>query len=511
MQRRKLFLRGLAAQYAALAANIAYSLASIPLALHYLGKEGFGLWSVVIQITTMLQLLDLGMSSGASRILIDEKDHRASGRYADTMVTMGIIRVAIGFVVAAAAWLAGPFAVTLLSIPEHFSGTFPVLLGLQGTVAGATLATFFFSTPLYAHNRQDLLGWSQAGLFIVFYISLLAGFLFGWGLYAMVFSSFCGLLWGSAFAFLASARLGLLPSKGEWRGFNMSSFMRVLHISKDIFLMGVGWQLLSGSPVLIVSRLLGLDAAATWSVCTKPFYILMQFLGRPIDVSFPSLAEMFTRGESGRLKLRIGQLLQLTAGITAIGCCVVAFSAPDFVALWTAGKIHWPLANFLAVALMVGIWSVMRVINGFVGISKAFGAMPYIYFVEAIVFMSLSLLLIPRFGVIALPISAAGCHILLSSMFGLYYIRCGLGFSTWDFTRSMVKSAAASIMLVSCGLFVYKWTDYLPNLEALVARAGSMAVLGAVLVIFVALDGSMRREMFGLLRAKLFRSAQSHG
>jgi hypothetical protein len=44
------FIRSLGAGYFAIAVNIVYTVASVPLALHYLGKEQFGLWALAQQI-----------------------------------------------------------------------------------------------------------------------------------------------------------------------------------------------------------------------------------------------------------------------------------------------------------------------------------------------------------------------------------------------------------------------------------------------------------------------------
>ena len=81
------FIRGLGAGYLATAINIAYTAASIPLALHYLGKEQFGLWALAQQIMGYLMLLDLGVSSAVSRFIADRKDDVNGGGYGSLLLT----------------------------------------------------------------------------------------------------------------------------------------------------------------------------------------------------------------------------------------------------------------------------------------------------------------------------------------------------------------------------------------------------------------------------------------
>ena len=57
------FVRGLGAGYLATVINIAYTAASIPLALHYLGKEQFGLYALCSSLFVSLALLDGGIRS----------------------------------------------------------------------------------------------------------------------------------------------------------------------------------------------------------------------------------------------------------------------------------------------------------------------------------------------------------------------------------------------------------------------------------------------------------------
>ena len=51
MSRLKKFTHSLLSGYVALGVNVFYTLASVPLALHYLGKAEFGLWALVSQIS----------------------------------------------------------------------------------------------------------------------------------------------------------------------------------------------------------------------------------------------------------------------------------------------------------------------------------------------------------------------------------------------------------------------------------------------------------------------------
>lgn len=81
MSRLKNYTRSMMSSYSALAVAVLYNLAAVPLALHYLSKAEFGLWALTLQIAGYIALIDLGMGSSVTRILIDHKDNRTSGHY----------------------------------------------------------------------------------------------------------------------------------------------------------------------------------------------------------------------------------------------------------------------------------------------------------------------------------------------------------------------------------------------------------------------------------------------
>src|SRR3954464_15027732 len=91
MSRFRNTARSLSSGYLAMAANVIYTLASVPLALHYLSKDEFGLWALAMQVAAYLQLIDLGVTGAVWRILIDHKDDRTGGEYNSVIKTSVLV------------------------------------------------------------------------------------------------------------------------------------------------------------------------------------------------------------------------------------------------------------------------------------------------------------------------------------------------------------------------------------------------------------------------------------
>src|SRR5579872_6699781 len=96
MSRFRRIVHGVVSGYASLVAATVYALASIPLALHYLSKEQFGLWALMSTIGGYLSLVDFGMSGSVARLLIDHKDDRQGGTYGSLIQTGALVTAKIG-------------------------------------------------------------------------------------------------------------------------------------------------------------------------------------------------------------------------------------------------------------------------------------------------------------------------------------------------------------------------------------------------------------------------------
>ncbi|NBW99983.1 hypothetical protein EBR03_10475, partial [bacterium] len=124
------FVRGLGAGYLATGINIAYTAVSVPLALHYLGKDQFGLWSLAQQIVGYLILLDLGVTSAVSRFIADHKDDVNGGDYGRMLLTGGIVFALQGILVVSAGLVFSIFAPAFFAIPAPFATDFTNVLML---------------------------------------------------------------------------------------------------------------------------------------------------------------------------------------------------------------------------------------------------------------------------------------------------------------------------------------------------------------------------------------------
>jgi O-antigen/teichoic acid export membrane protein len=428
MSRLKRFTRSLLSGYLMLGANVFYTLASVPLALHYLGQAEFGLWALVSQIGGYIALVDLGMAGSVARILIDHKDDRQDGAYGGVIQTGALVGLVQGALVLLAGTVLSLLAGSLLRVPVELRHDFVWLMVGQSAVLGLGFAARILSHLMFAHQRMDICNYGVAVFFLLNLFVMWAGFAGGLGIYSFLVGQAVLTLGTAALNAVACLRLGFLPHRHEWGRITAARFREVFAFGNDIFLVSLGSQLINASQAILLTRLLGLDAAAVWSIGTRTYTLLTQVIFRIFDFSAPAFAEMMVRGEKTLLAERFKQIVIFSLGAAVAAGGLFALCNSAFVTVWTTDRIVWsaavwPPVNDLLLAVWLVICVAMHAHTGLVGVSKKLKFMRYIFFIEGSAFVLLALAVCRPGGITAMLMASIVCTCLFSLPYGLHRTR----------------------------------------------------------------------------------------
>ncbi len=415
MTRSKRFIAGLLSGYGSIAANIVFTMASIPLALHYLDKEHFGLWALAAQINGYLILIDLGMNGAVSRFIADHKDDVDGGDYGSHLLTGGLVFFIQGLLIAGLGIGFSWYAADLFSIPPGLAGEFKELLMLLAGMSGLSVACRAVASPLWAFQRNDIVNHlSTLGVFANLAL-LWLGFSSGWGVMSFAIAQIPMLLASPAVTAWFCHRNGYYPSPGHWGKVSLPIFMHTFHYGRDVLMVNFGSQLINASQIMIISRWISLDAAAIFAVSTKVYTMAMLLIANPIATSAPGLTEMHVRGEQQRFVQRYWDLIALVLAASTIVATALAIGNRSFVALWTNGAIEWSWACDFILALLI----IMRNLNGcflnLFGLTKDWRPVRYIYLAEGLLFVPLAILFSKPFGMAGILTASLIAHILATT------------------------------------------------------------------------------------------------
>lgn len=494
-------VHAVASGYVAIGSTVVFTIASVPLALHYLSQEQFGLWALVSQVAACLALLDLGIGSAAYRFLIDHKDQKEMGEYGAVLSTSALIFSLQGLVIAVAGGLfAGPLA-NVLNLPSSQVGTFKTLVLWQAVITAIGFSMRCFLLPLQSHQRFDIVNWLQTGQNLLGLGLLWFGFFSGFGVFSLLFAGGVSILVQSFAAALLSQRLGFLPPKGAWSYPRMDTVKELFSFGRDLFLLGIGWQLVYATPAFVITRVLGLEAAAVWSICSKTYSMAQLLVWRLMDFSGPALAEMYVRGEMIRLRNRFKDLLGLTGSFAAGLGLVVALGNTSFVELWTKGRITWSPENDLWLYLWLMISCITRTLNLWVGATKEIRGVKYIYIVQGIAFLLVSLWVAPAYGISGVILSGAIMDAIFAGSYGVFRSRKFFEASSVEILGNWLGSTWRMLgVAILPGVLLWMTMRSGLTRGGVVAALIGTGCLALATLWFVGINAGLRRELYERIR-----------
>jgi O-antigen/teichoic acid export membrane protein len=509
MARLQRYLHSVASGYVLIAANAFYTLASVPLALAYLSKEQYGIWALVVQISQFISFIEFGMTPAITRILVDFKDRVATKEYGSMVVTSWLIftiqSVLILLAGAAVASVPGLFRIPAELVPLYRQVVF-----LQFCIHACSFMTRLFGTLLESHQRQYVSNYTTLASLAVSYLVLFASFRAGAGLYSLIAGGFAGWIVAALLSGILSWRMRVLPRAGCWAGPSRRTFKELFHLGRGILLVTVGSQLIMSIQPLIISRTLGLEATAVWSVCTRPFFLVGLVLWRFFDYSLPAFAEMVVRGEAGRLAHRFRSLVVINAGLSAVAAVLLAVCNGPFVRLWTHGAMSWPVANDVLLALWLFGLSIFHCHGMFILTSKRLRAMPYVYLLDGFALLTAAGLLSGRYGLGSILAVSIISNICIHGQYSLFRTAryFGLRFRdvAWEWLRP--SFAILSVMAAAAAVFHLGFGAASP-VAYLSLSAGLLGGLGFVLFLVWGLRNIPKEDLAGTYLGRFARSANS--
>jgi len=194
---------------------------------------------------------------------------------------------------------------------------------------------------------------------------------------------------------------------------------RVFAFGKDAALMSLGSQMVNASQIMIISRFVGLDAAATFSVGTKLYSLGQQLVAKVVGTAAPALTELFVRGEASKFKDRFFDVVSITVFLATLFASILVSGNSAVVSIWTSGIINWnQRADILLGALLVAT-SVTRCLTEFFVFRGNLTSVRYIYLIEGVLSIALAIPATIRFGSVGLIASTLLVHVVVTLYFSL--------------------------------------------------------------------------------------------
>jgi len=469
MSRLKRFKFSLLGGYIELGSNVMYVIVSVPLAIHYLGKERFGIWALVSQIMTLIHLADAGISGSTSRIFIEYKDNKGTGsEYEKTMGTVCWFMLAISLAFVMIIIVFKPLIMGMLRIPSGLENDFYSILLAYTLIFSVGYAFTYLQNAIFAHQRLDFPSWVKSFCFLLSIPILWVCYEAGLDLWSLIVVHCFMTLITVLSSYIFCKTNGYLSPRIWSAGLSYQKMIEVVHFSKGRLLTAGANATLRSIPTLLISRYMGLNDVATWTIGIKLGMLIQQFVHKIINFSYPFFGEMHVRGEKARLANRMKDLCFAVSTLMAIAGGGLLFFNTSFIKFWTGSEVIWPWQWNIPLILWLYVETIGRYHWTTTGLQKTYGLSAFAYPLNSAlllllgitVFRSFPEIFVLFFVLLVSEILTTFTHNIgkTSRIFEISFLEVFPGWSAW--------SLLGLLIYLSCGIISHIHTVAIPQLIA---------------------------------------------
>ncbi|MDD5580249.1 MAG: oligosaccharide flippase family protein [Methylobacter sp.] len=358
-ERHRLILLSAAASALAKIVSVTIALISVPLTLHYLGAERFGLWMTISSVIAMLSFADLGIGNGLLNAIAEAKgkdDYQGIRRYISS--AFAILSV-IALLVLLVFYVIYPF------VP--WAGFFNVKSPLAMQEAGRAIAIFVLCFAL--HIPAGVVQRVQMGLQMGFVANLwqMAASLLALGSVLLVINFEMGLPWlvgGMAgipvlvaalngLSFFKKVRPDIRPN---WNSVCRQAMKKIAHIGLLFLVLQIAGAITFASDNIVIAKLLGAEAVAKYAIPEKLFSVIPLILGMFLMPLWPAYGEAISRKDGAWVKRIFFQSMALSVIFALIMASFLCWFAEPILNLWVGEEVHPPLLLLVG----IGAWKIIE-------------------------------------------------------------------------------------------------------------------------------------------------------
>ena len=352
---------GLSAMASALAKVISVSTAliSVPLTLHYLGPERYGLWMTISSLVAILAFADLGIGNGMLNAIAaaNGRDDRAG---IQVYVSSGFFVLSV---VAALMLLTFAAVYPIVDWAAIFNVKTDLARSEVGPAAAVFVACFALAIPVAIVQRVQM--GMQRGFLASLWQCLssvlgLAGVLVAiWleaGLPWLVLAYFGAPLVASAlnsWLFFGRMQPELAPSRVA---VSRTAARTLLRTGGLFLVLQVVAAVAYASDSLVIAQLLGAAAVSDFAVPERMFSLITLLLAMVLAPLWPAYGEAIVRGDSHWVRKTLTRSVGTAVAVAAVLSACLVLAAPGLLFAWVGNAV----APSLLLLVALGVWKTVE-------------------------------------------------------------------------------------------------------------------------------------------------------
>jgi O-antigen/teichoic acid export membrane protein len=499
MTRTRRAILGVITNYASAAVMAVAGFVLVPIVLHYLGREDYGLWATIGQMLGYLALLDLGMANAIVRHTARMREHgdiEAVNRMVSTALALYCV-LGLVFLVAGLAlslllphWSAIPLERTRIATIIFVIMVVYGALSFPLRVASSTLNGY---QQMAATNLTNFMANLLSPVLAV--VMLATGF----GLIALPLGSVIAGLLAALSAFVILRRT--VPDlRVGWRFVSRLEAREIFGWSWQLFLNNIAVAIIYQTDNLVVASGVGLAAVTVYTLTSRLPMYAMPLIFTLGDSCHPGAFELYEQGKLDRLREVYLRVLKLTAAAGFTTAVIAIAFNESFMRLWVGLKNYGGI-ELTAIFVFIMFYRVMMQVSSIVVISSGkLRGVVFMSIAEALLNLVLSVWWVKYYGILGVAMGTAVAGALTSGWYVMLFTARELRMNLLDYLgRGLVPSLLCAVPAAAAA---FALTHFYPPMSwaALFIEAGAVGLVYTLFYLVIGLNGEERALVFGRAR-----------
>lgn len=423
MSRVRQLFSNIGASYIRFSVTAACSLVAVPVYLHFLGREEYGLWLAILSVLMPLLLMSLGFPT-ISQNLLAEAHARSDWRQVNRVVSTSFMVLSFAAVVACLMMVLA----LRMGLVQDLLKTSP---GLGAAIVPAlmiALAGFACSQPLQvfrlgfrAFERVDL---EQYGLATLSVVNLLIVILVLWAGQGVVgvATVYALLQLAGGIAFFAALRLKYPRLRISIHLFSFNLARRMLRPGFHFFVVSVSGVLMWGIDNLVISGVLGVAFVTAFAIASRLTSLLRGMISLPFSSAGPSVTVLHSQGREAQLMRLFAFSTKLALSAAILFSVELLFFGRSFIALWAGRTVVVGNATFIVLVAILAVNVLGQPAYAFLMATTRHRMFSRLSLLEGLANLALSYWWVHKWGVLGVALGTLVPHALIS---GVYLLTAG--------------------------------------------------------------------------------------
>jgi len=426
-----------------------------PILIKQLGNETYGIWILIVSVTSYFTILDFGVNTAIVRYISKytalKNNLKTNEIYSSSFGLFSIIAVVvITFTLIFAYFFKDIFSITSFSQKYLYFVFLIVGIDLAANLVFSVFLGTLKGLQRFIEVNMIVIGCNIVKNIILVYLLLNEYSIFSIAVLQLLINV-------TIFSLQYYVIRSKHPSiKASIKSINKPTIHKLYNYSIYSFAIAIATKILFYTDSVVIGAMLDVSQVAIYSIASMLAQYLEQFIWAIVVVFIPIISSKEATGEKSNSKLYV-----IGAKYSMLLCTpviiVLLLNGDRFIALWMGESYATTSGNVLKVLLVAYLFSLSQLIaHGILkGISKH-KALAYILCVEAVINLFLSLYLARDYGIIGVALGTV-IPMVIVNLFILPYYTCSV--LKIDFFRYFITKQVPPILSFVLFLALFYWLN----------------------------------------------------